>query len=92
MEGSKEKGISGGRIQNRLVMRKPQKPKTTRPLTRPRGPLSYVFSEVSGLTSVMTTHSPKTDPPIAARPPILTPASKPTGPPKHVPSRAPATG
>jgi hypothetical protein len=35
---------------------------------------------------------PKTEPPIAASPPILTPASSPTGPPRHVPSNAPATG
>lgn len=29
---------------------------------------------------------------MAASPPILTPASRPTGPPRHVPKRAPATG
>jgi hypothetical protein len=36
--------------------------------------------------------SPKTDPPMAASPPILTPASIPTGPPRQVPRSAPATG
>ena len=50
------------------------------------------MSQLMELGEVMNSYLPNTDPPIAAKPPIFTPARRPTGPPRQVPNKAPATG